>query len=73
MDVKQQVEAIFSRYESRIAHWGNVLSETTSLPEDLITHVATVLTKDELQGLSARTPHDLAIMARAAEFTSLPR
>jgi hypothetical protein len=71
MDVKQQVEAIFAQYENRIQHWGNVLEKTTSLPDDLITSVATVLTKDEIQGSQARNSHDLEIMAKAAEFTSL--
>jgi hypothetical protein len=53
-------------FQQRCTHWGQVLLKT-ELPENLVPQVARVLARDERYGLNARSPEDLATMARAAE------
>ncbi|MGL5192947.1 MAG: hypothetical protein ACRC8Y_05030 [Chroococcales cyanobacterium] len=51
--------------DARIQHWDAMLAQYTDYPEDFRVKVAIVLAQDDIYGLGARTPKQLAVMEEA--------
>lgn len=59
--------------ESRSRHWEIKLIQSTNFPPDLIPQIAYILAQDDVEGLNARTPAQIAFMGHAVDSRKIPQ